>query len=524
MLTDDQIIDEIRDALLAETDGIAPRPDLLDRVHHELAADRPHRWALGRLRLHGADVLAVLGVGLALAVAVLALTLLHHSASPSPPAPATGPPAVGTVVIAARASDPHGGLRWALRIQTGRHQACLQIGRLRSGAIGALGQDGAFGDDGRFHPIPIHENSPCAGTDAHDHLFLNVFSQDVPASAVLGSTNGCRATPLPASALARLPKAARRRLERVPTCPAGDLRNIAYGALGPDAISVSYALNGHTITEPTGPDGAYVAVVPSTKTSCAELSHGARSCDAGGGEMTSGTLQAGVITAVRYRNGRVCRLATPGAPAGATPSQVVTAPGVGTVPGVVTAPYTGTPPGAVASSCPALGYTPVPFHEPRPTPAQATSPMSVRTLTAKRYCYKVQRFGSFQIPCDHGTPPGYKPDTPGAAPRIALVDISFTARVAADNHHSVYEFSYGRVSGPASCTLNTGGTSGTTMVPIRAGRRITIQDTNEVCPGTYAGLVTYQPDGGPGQDTLDFSASVHDHSILVCRFSYVLHR
>jgi hypothetical protein len=150
--------------------------------------------------------------------------------------------------------------------------------------------------------------------------------------------------------------------------------------------------------------------------------------------------------------------------------------------------------------------------------------MTVRQVTATHYCDKPLAFGSLMIACDHGVPHGYKPAPALASPSIALVDISFTARLAADNHHSVYEFSYGRASGPANCTLNTGATSATTMLPIRAGQRVTIQDEQEVCPGTYTGLVTYQPNGGPGRDTLDFSAPIRDHSIVVGQFTYVLRK
>jgi hypothetical protein len=92
------------------------------------------------------------------------------------PAVATRHVAVGTARIAARAPDPSGGPRWALRtVQTGRQQACLQIGRLEHAKIGTLGQDGAYSNDGRFHPIPLHNSFPCAGTDANNNLFLNVL-------------------------------------------------------------------------------------------------------------------------------------------------------------------------------------------------------------------------------------------------------------------------------------------------------------------------------------------------------------
>lgn len=142
-------------------------------------------------------------------------------------------------------------------------------------------------------------------------------------------------------------------------------------------------------------------------------------------------------------------------------------------------------------------------------------------FTAKRYCYKPVRSTGFLIPCDHGIPHGYQPASWASRSR-ALVDISFTARLAADDHHSVYEWSLGRSSGPASCTLNTYGTSATTMSPIRAGQHVTLQDDWEVCRGTYTGLVTYQPNGYPGRDTLDWSHPIHDHSTIVGRFTYVV--
>ncbi len=161
-----------------------------------------------------------------------------------------------------------------------------------------------------------------------------------------------------------------------------------------------------------------------------------------------------------------------------------------------------------------------------PPPASSVrAPITVRVLKAKRYCYKRLAFGGFDIPCDRGIPHGYKP-APWMSRSLALVDISFTARLPANNHHSVYEFTYARVSGPSNCTLNTGGASGTTMAPIRAGQRVTIQDDSEVCPGTFAGLITYQPNGGPGQDTLGPGRPerrIGDGSVLVGRFSYVIH-
>src|SRR5579871_5870534 len=68
----------------------------------------------------------------------------------------TGAPG-GASGILATAPDPEGGLPWGMRIvHTTRGEACLQIGRLESGQLGVLGIDGAFANDGRFHPIPVN--------------------------------------------------------------------------------------------------------------------------------------------------------------------------------------------------------------------------------------------------------------------------------------------------------------------------------------------------------------------------------
>lgn len=493
MITDDQLIDEVRRALSATTDGISPRPDLLQRVHQDLShMTAPRR----RPRLPGAllrMIVPAMGVAVAIVVAMIALVLVNHGAHSARPQGAQQVP-VGTVQLAAEAPDPNGGPPWGLRnLQARRLEGCMQVGRLKSGQIGTLGQDGAFSNDGRFHPIPLHENFPCARTDASGHLFLNIFRQEVPASAQTGSTHGgCRSSsnqppPSVIRPLGHTPPT-------VPTCPTRDLRNLAYGVLGPDAVSITYTRGHHTVTQRTGPDGAYLIVLPATKQSCTVRSPGGgRSCMDSAGEITTSTPQSEVITTITYRDGHVCRLPAPTLKRSARANRV--------------------------TGCPNVGYVRFPaFHPPHITSAQVSAPMTVRILTAHRYCYST----SLLIPCDHTIPHGYKPAAPGASPRIALVDITFTARLAADNHRSVYELSYGRASGPASCTLNTGGTSGTTMHPIAAGQRVTIQDYQEVCPGTYTGLVTYQSNGGPGRDTLDSSGPIHDHSILVGRFEYVL--
>jgi hypothetical protein len=105
--------------------------------------------------------------------------------------------------------------------------------------------------------------------------------------------------------------------------------------------------------------------------------------------------------------------------------------------------------------------------------------------------------------------------------RSLLINITFTAPLAATNQHSVYEWSLGRSAGP-SCAVGGGDTSATTMTPIRAGQHVMLQDTESPCPGTYNGLVTYQPNGWPGHDTLFWRAPIHDGSVLVGRFTFLV--
>ncbi|MGO9972452.1 MAG: hypothetical protein ACLP01_06515 [Solirubrobacteraceae bacterium] len=244
------------------------------------------------------------------------------------------------------------------------------------------------------------------------------------------------------------------------------------------------------MTERTGPDGAYLVVVPGAQPACTFTGYGRR-CFGGGGELTTPTLLSGLITAVTYRDGHVCRLSTATSPA--------------------------------AASCPNIGYVDYPpFHPPHVTEAEVRATVTPSFVIGTRFCYRPKEdvFIPIVDPCAHGIPPGYKLGQTG--PRTLLIRLSFFARLTADDHHSVYEFSLGRASGP-SCSSGPigGGVAATTMVPIRAGQHVILQDNESPCPATYQGLVTYQPNGGPGNDTLYWQSPIHDHSI-VGRFTFVV--
>jgi len=418
-------------------------------------------------------------VAVTVAVIAVVVSLGRHGSPPADAGSALTPGA-----LQAQATDPSTPGGWGMRSAlTQGTQTCVQVGRLQSRQIGILGQDGSFGDDGRFHPLALQDRAgqECAPNDAHGHAFLNVFARQVPASAGTDSSReGCKIGPTPRGK---------------PACPARDLRNLAYGLLGPDATSITYlTANGGQTTKPTtGPDGAYLIVLPATTQSCTIQSTGAQSCVGGPGILKSRSLQSGAITAVTYRDGNVCHLPTPNSS------------------------------GVQAGSCAPHGYTAAvapKFNPPHITAAEVKAPVSARAVPAKQYCYRNPGPGSVTIPCDHGVPRGYKQGQLGTTghPPALLINISFTARLAATNKHSVYEWAYTAQSDGSNprCPNGVGG-SATTMTPIRAGQHVVLQSFQGACASRYTGLITYQPNGAPGRDTL--SSPIRDGSTLVGRFS-----
>jgi hypothetical protein len=275
-------------------------PDFIDRLGAELtraatAEPRPSRpgrvswrprWltSMRRRTLLLVPALAVLGTGAALAAGIL---LTGTPAGPKvPPLPTAGYGAAipGTAkLLPLRVADPAGGLPWGLRtVRTTRDDVCLQVGRLAEGTIGALGEDGSFGNDHRFHPFSddYQDQLGCVTLDAHGHGFTNASISGLPTSAMAGG--GC------------LAEFSRRRL--VP-CPTRDTRDVYFGLLGPDAASISYVSGGgQTVSVPTvGSDGAYLIV---TRARPGEQQ--------GSGSGGYGGL-TGVIRAVTYRDGHTCR-------------------------------------------------------------------------------------------------------------------------------------------------------------------------------------------------------------------------
>jgi hypothetical protein len=247
----------------------------------------------------------------------------------------------GTVhVLPLRVQDPAGGPPWGLRmLRTTRGLACLQVGRIVNGRIGALGQDGLFNDDGRLHPFSANlvefGGSSCSTLDAHGHGFFAATWQALPAA---GLDIGC--APF-----------ANERIGRYEPCPPRDLRNIYWGLLGPDAASITYRMpSGQPAVEKTsGPDGAYLIVGPPTREICRLIGPPSfpdrfRVCGNGGTATTA--LKAGEVLSVAYRGHAPCRLPPP------------------------------TPRGALDVSCPLVGY--VPSSTARPTHSELATQIHLR--------------------------------------------------------------------------------------------------------------------------------------------------
>jgi len=201
---------------------------------------------------------------------------------------------LGTARLLAIATpDPHGGPPWGLRVfSTTRGVGCIQVGRLLDGRLGALGQDGAFGDDGRFHELPVRSASvlTCSALDANGRIFNNVSKGDELANAWPG-----RETCVPSVA-----SPAEKGFVGGKICPQADERDLFYGLLGPYAKSITYTSHGNRKTVATvGPEGAYLIV---TDAPVNQLYNTA------GPGATDIVPVDGPITEIHYHDGSTCHL------------------------------------------------------------------------------------------------------------------------------------------------------------------------------------------------------------------------
>lgn len=450
-------------------------PDFIDRLGAELvraasaeprtrtaarAAWRPRfsRWT------HLRPLVIALALAMLAAAGAVASGVLESGAPvvlKAPPVPTAGQ---GTAIpstarlLPLRVADPAGGLPWGLRTaRTTRGDVCLQVGRLAYGTTGGLGQDGAFGDDHRFHPFPENylNESNCAAVDAHGHGFASFSFTGLPASA-LGLTD---LGPAVSGCLSLLR----------PKCPAEDTRDVYFGLLGPDAVGITYVSgNGRKVSVPaTGADGAYLIV---TRSHPGEgPSHGPS-----GSSFTDGLIliPPNPIRTITYRDGHTCHA-----------SEVY--------------------------PCPPIGLAPI--TRPQLTAAALASPIGVREVPGGSYCE--QDRGPNVRPCGAAVPRGFT--RVPSSPRSLLFEITFTARAASTTDDSFY---YAALFFPARPSCHEIATGNATSSNIRAGQRLTFDELVLAgCHGIVQGVIRYHPRGAGGSapepDPTD------PNSIQVGRFS-----
>jgi hypothetical protein len=399
----------------------------IERIARDAGTIRPRRrwWRSSAL-------LALLSLGIATVAVAATSGLLFGAPVKNPPGLHLDPKAgLGVItgpgkLLAVRADDPAGGPPWAMRmVKTSRGLGCLQIGRLVDGKLGVLGRDGTFNDDGKFHErgAEIIQQTDCQQTDGAGNIFIAMSYIGLPDSA---DYTGCAPRKYPGV--------------RRPSCPAGSLRNVYYGLLGPQAKAVTYhAADGRVTREPvTAPQGAYLVVLPTNP-----ARHNV-------GYFSPGVTPATGLRSVEYRDGSTCR--------------IVSARRIGG-----------------ARSCPLKGFV-APKLTPVPS-AQLATTVHVRVGT------RPERPG-----------PGIH-RRPGMPPILAQrrVTVTFRARVAADAR-SFYTVSV-QMHGGKGCSL---GTFGPIAKDVTAGTVLTeTLDFPYRCHGVAKIDVGYTQRRKPGQMPFD---------------------
>lgn len=247
---------------------------------------RRRRWLSNRVHALSVAAALVLGGG---AVALAATGVLSGSAvKPEVPLNASAgnglPVAGASAHLALLAPDPDGGLPWGMRIEhTTRGQLCLQVGRVDGAQLGELGLDSAFGDDKRFHALPATVLPPGYG-GATGQIECVPDGQTVIFEDLNADRSAVRL--LPSEFSGPPPKHPGEALHPKGVPPLADLRALAYGVLGPHAVSVTYKTPKGMRTVPVSrPDGGFLIVEPAGYI---------KSEDTIGGSVT-GAAQAGSV-------------------------------------------------------------------------------------------------------------------------------------------------------------------------------------------------------------------------------------
>ncbi len=204
------------------------------------------------------------------------------------PTAITGHPVRNGTLTPVRTPDPDGGPPWGIRItSTSRGAACIQVGRVVDDQLVVLGRDGAFGNDGRAHVVPVGRDI-CVPTTADGTPLLRsrgttttgsglercgdrrsraAYEQEQRAAFALRDKTVAAARPR-ALAGKRLPPYRpatddQWRSVEASMCPEGSRRALRWGFLGPQATAASRrTAGGETSDQPIAPNGvgAYLFV------------------------------------------------------------------------------------------------------------------------------------------------------------------------------------------------------------------------------------------------------------------------
>jgi hypothetical protein len=227
-------------AARARTARRARRPTLLAAVAFGVLLLAAAAFAAGR----------IIGVG-APVTATHRLQQPSRSTGVGVPVPGARSTPASARLLRISVPDPAGGLPWGMRIvRTTRGLQCVQVGRLLDGRLGVIGQDGDFHDDGLFHELPAGVLDPDTCSQPGDRALYR--SEGLPAAGALpGPARSCL-----------YPGAPRLQPSDPPSCPAADERLLAFGVLGPHAVSVTYnTQSGPQTLATTGAQGAYLIVL-----------------------------------------------------------------------------------------------------------------------------------------------------------------------------------------------------------------------------------------------------------------------
>jgi hypothetical protein len=481
----------------------------------------------------------------------------------------------GTRMLPIQVADPDGGPPWGLRlVKTTRGDTCIQVGRVEYGELGSLGIDYSWGNDHKFHPISPNDGvaDTCGATDGAGHGFVSSAEDGWPASAYTPSDYGsgaavsyCQATnPLTRmkARLNQLPKGSQTRalfqkilkrqeaaLARIHECPAGSLRMIFVGLLGPDAKSITYQTpSGATKTEDTvGGVGAYLIVFKQTAANCDDYSKTLMGGSNGCGENYGGTDSAALrgpnaVTSVTYDSGKTCSDEPSPSLAAAYEKfaaqsrkdrNETTKEARARFAKFLTAQHltTRTWFQALRPQCAPVGW--VAGKEEHVTAAEVASLIKVTISEGRRFCSKgpwsVLSVQDDTITCDRRIPQGYTSyweSSLGAnGPLFALIRVSFTAREPVTTSNSFYEWN---IQAPG----NNGGEANRTQTNVRRGETVTFTmsepipgtgpDTAPAVRGVYHGTISFEPNVGQAGPETGGDRPGHDGSLTVGTFSFRL--